>query len=296
MMKKVVKFLENILNVFLYISFAVIISVAGYYLGRIFIADQFVIPSDSMSPTLQVGDRVWVNKLIAGARIYNDIDSVNSRNLQSWRTRGMRKVARNDVVIFNFPINDNKIGFKINYVYAKRCIALPGDSISIVDGYYKNNNYAHDLGYMEAQHFLNNIPNNKLPNGIKYTMPHSYGRCPWNIRRFGPLYVPRKGDVIHLNADNVLFYSMVLEFETGKKFSVSSDGEVLADNIPMDYHIFTHNYYFTCGDNVMNSRDSRYWGFVPEEYIVGVVDFIPYSIDRGTEEIRRDRFFKFIRE
>ena len=82
-MKKVVKFLENILNVFLYISFAIIISVAGYYLGRIFIADQFVIPSDSMSPTLQVGDRVWVNKLIAGARIYNDIDSVNSRNLQS---------------------------------------------------------------------------------------------------------------------------------------------------------------------------------------------------------------------
>lgn len=294
MMKKVVKFLENILNVFLYISFAIIISVAGYYLGRIFIADQFVIPSDSMSPTLQVGDRVWVNKLIAGARIYNDINSVNNRNLQSWRTRGIRKVNRNDILIFNFPINDNKIGFKINYVYAKRCIALPGDSISIVDGYYKNNNYAHDLGYMEAQHYLNRIPNNKLPEGIKYTMPHSYSRFPWNIRRFGPLYVPRKGDVIHLNADNVLFYSLILEFETGKKFTVSPNGEVLADGIPMDYHIFTHNYYFTCGDNVMNSRDSRYWGFVPEEYIVGVVNFIPYSIDKNTNEIRWNRFLRFI--
>lgn len=293
-MKKTVKYLDAILNVFLYTSCAGIIAVGSYYLSRIFIVDQFIIPSESMCPTLQAGDRVWVNKLIAGARIYNDIDSVNSRNLQSWRTRGIRKVNRNDILIFNYPINDKKIGFKINYVYAKRCIALPGDSISIVDGYYKNNNYAHDLGYMETQHFLNNIPNNKLPNGIKYTMPHSYGRFPWNIRRFGPLYVPRKGDVIHLNADNVLFYSMVLEFETGKNFSVSSDGEVLADNIPTDYHIFTHNYYFTCGDNVMNSRDSRYWGFVPEEYIVGVVNFIPYSIDKNTNEIRWNRFLKFI--
>ena len=294
-MKKTINYyLDKAMDVFLYTSFAVIIIVGGYYLGRIFVADQFIIPSDSMAPTLQVGDRVWVNKLIAGARIYNDIDSVNNRNLQSWRTRGIRKVNRNDILIFNFPINDNKIGFKINYVYAKRCIALPGDSISIVDGYYKNNNYSHDLGYMEAQHYLNRIPNNQLPDGIKYTMPHAYSKYPWQIRRFGPLYVPRKGDVIHLNADNVLFYSMVLEFETGKKISVSPEGIVLADDIPMDYHIFTHNYYFTCGDNVMNSRDSRYWGFVPEEYIVGVVNFIPYSIDKYTNEIRWNRFLRFI--
>ena len=51
---------------------------------------------------------------------------------------------------------------------------------------------------------------------------------------------------------------------------------------------------FTCGDNVMNSLDSRYWGFVPEEYIVGVVDFIPYSIDKNTDESRWDRILKSI--
>lgn len=293
-MKRIVKYLDKLLNIFLFTSCTIIISVFCYYLERIFIADQFIIPSDSMSPTLLVGDRVWVNKLIAGARIYNDIDSIKNETLQSWRTRGVRRIKRNDIIIFNFPINDNKIGFKINYVYAKRCIALPGDSISIVDGYYRNNNYHNDLGYMKAQHFLNSIPNNKLHDGIKYSFPYSYSKYPWNIRNFGPLYVPRKGDVIHLNADNVLLYSMILEYEIGKIISVSPNGEIFADGTPINYHIFTNDYYFTCGDNVMNSRDSRYWGFVPEEYIIGVVDFIPYSIDKNTNELRMNRFLKFI--
>ena len=294
-MKRTINYyLDKAMDVFLYTSFAVIFIVGGYYLGRIFVADQFIIPSDSMAPTLQVGDRVWVDKLIAGARIYNDIDSVNNSNLQSWRTRGIRKVRRNDIVIFNYPINKKKIAFKINYVYAKRCVALPGDSISGVDGYYKNSNHKGTLGNKEVQDEFNRIPEKMLPEKGKYTIPRAYERFPWTIKNFGPLYVPRKGDVIHLNADNVLFYSLVLEFETGKKFTVSPNGEVLADGTPMDYHIFTHDYYFTCGDNVMNSRDSRYWEFVPEEYIVGVVDFIPYSIDKVTDEFRWDRFLKFI--
>lgn len=294
-MKKTINYyLDKAMDAFLYTSCAVIIIVGGYYLGRIFVADQFIIPSDSMAPTLQVGDRVWVNKLIAGARIYNDIDSVNNSNLQSWRTRGIRKVNRNDILIFNYPINKKKIAFKINYVYTKRCVALPGDSISAVDGYYKNSNHKGTLGNKEVQDEFNRIPENMLPEKGKYTIPRSYEKFPWTIKNFGPLYVPRKGDVIHLNADNLLFYSLILEFETGKKFTVSPNGEVLADGTPMDYHIFTHDYYFTCGDNVMNSRDSRYWGFVPEEYIVGVVDFIPYSIDKVTDEFRWDRFLKFI--
>lgn len=253
-----------------------------HFLCRIFMVDQFVIPSDSMYPTLQVGDRVWVNKFVIGARIYDDLDSANSSTLCSWRTRGIRRVERNDILIFNYPNNDNRIAFKINYVYAKRCVALPGDSISAIDGYYKNSNYHESLGNKRAQDYLNQVSEDRLDECIKYTIPYSYNTYPWNIRNFGPIYVPRKGDVIHLDAETLLFYSKILEFETGKTFSTSSDGTVLADGEPIEYHIFTHNYYFTVGDNVMNSCDSRYWGFVPEEYIVGVVGFIPYSIDKHT--------------
>ena len=293
-MTRIVKYLNKALNILFYISIASILFGAVYFLCRIFIADQFVIPTDSMYPTLQVGDRVWVNKLISGARIYNDIDSAGSCTLQSWRTRGLRRIERNDILIFNYPINDNKIAFKINYVYAKRCVALPGDSISAVNGYYKNNNYEGILGYERSQDYLNSIPDSLLDEGVKYTLPYSYERYPWNIRNLGPVYVPRKGDVITLDKEAVLFYSKILEFETEKKITVNSSGEVFADGQPIDYHIFTHNYYFTVGDNVMNSGDSRYWGFVPEEYIVGIVGFIPYSIDKYTNEFRWDRFLQFV--
>ena len=292
-MKGILKYVNRLLDVFIYASIAGALLVVSYFLCRIFVADQFVIPSDSMYPTLQIGDRVWVNKLVMGARIYDDLDSASSSTLCSWRTRGIRKVKRNDILIFNFPINEDRIAFKINYVYAKRCVALPGDSISALDGYYRNSNWTGVLGNKHAQDYLNSIPDDKLDEWIKYTIPYDH-RYPWNIRNFGPIYVPRKGDVMRLDAKALLFYAKILEFETDKKFSLSTDGKVLADGVPMEYHIFTHNYYFTVGDNVMNSHDSRYWGFVPEEYIVGVVGFVPYSIDKDTGKINKDRIFKFV--
>lgn len=289
-MKRLMKYLNRLMDVFIYTSIAGLLLVASYFFCRIFVVDQFVIPSDSMYPTLQVGDRVWVNKLVMGARIYDDLESASSSTLCSWRTRGIRRVERNDILIFNFPINEDRMAFKINYVYAKRCVALPGDSISAIDGYYRNSNWTGVLGNKHAQDYLNSIPDDKLDEWIKYTIPYDH-RYPWNIRNFGPIYVPRKGDVMRLDAKALLFYAKILEFETDKKFSLSTDGKVLADGVPMEYHIFTHNYYFTVGDNVMNSHDSRYWGFVPEEYIVGVVGIISYSIDENMGKLRKNRIF-----
>ena len=294
MFHRLVKYIKSFLNTLFYSVIVVIAISLGYFTFRIFVADQFVIPSDSMSPTLLPGDRVWVNKLIAGARIYNDIESANSSTLQSWRTRGIRNIERNDILIFNYPINDNKISFKINYVYAKRCVALPGDSISAINGFYKNNNYQGVLGNEFSQEYLSNIPDSLLHESIKYTIPFSQDKYPWTIKNFGPIYVPRKGDVIKLNAESVLFYSKILEFETGKNIRVDGDGKVYVGDNPIDYHIFINNYYFMAGDNVINSGDSRYWGFVPEEYVVGVVGFIPYSIDKYTNEFRWDRMLKFL--
>ena len=65
-----------------------------------------------------------------------------------------------------------------------------------------------------------------------------------------------------------------------------------ADGKPLREHSFRHGYYFMCGDNVSNSNDSRYWGPVPEEYIVGVVDRISYSVDKPTGKYRKERFLK----
>ena len=103
-----------------------------WLLCRVFLFDQFVIPTESMTPTLLPGDRVIVDKTIVGARVYSDFDfDPKGGELRSWRLRGMRQMKRNDIVVFNFPHHDGRINFIINNVYAKRCVALPGDTLSI---------------------------------------------------------------------------------------------------------------------------------------------------------------------
>ena len=93
---------------------AAVLAVGIHYGWRAFVADTFIVPSDSMQPTLMPGDKVKVDKLIFGARIYKSLDFTDGR-LECWRTRGRRGLRPNDIIVFNYPINDGKIGFKINY-------------------------------------------------------------------------------------------------------------------------------------------------------------------------------------
>lgn len=74
--------------------------------------------------------------MIVGARIYTDLDfNPEGGVLKAFRTRGWRKVMPNDIVVFNFPHHDGKINFVINNVYAKRCVAIPGDTLTIREVY-----------------------------------------------------------------------------------------------------------------------------------------------------------------
>lgn len=96
------------------------------YLGiRIFIADYFTIPTCSMQPTLKPGDKIIVNKLLFGARIYTDFHfSKEGSELKAFRTNGIRGIQRNDIIVFNKAYHKNKeIKFIINQVYCKD--ALP---------------------------------------------------------------------------------------------------------------------------------------------------------------------------
>ena len=103
---------------------AVVLGVAVHYGWRALVADTFVIPSDSMSPTLLPGDKVRVDKTVFGARLYTSLDFTDGR-MESIRTRGRRGLRHNDIVVFNYPVNDKgRIGFKMNYVYVKRVVAL----------------------------------------------------------------------------------------------------------------------------------------------------------------------------
>ena len=166
------KVLSNTIRLIIYVCASFVLIYILWLLCRVFLFDQFVIPTESMSPTLLPGDRVVVDKTIAGARIYSDFQ-FNSEGveLKSWRTRGVRRIRHNDIVVFNFPHHDGKINFVINNVYCKRVLALSGDSISIVEGWYRNNNYEEALGLESQQEILHNMADSMIWQQALYTMP-----------------------------------------------------------------------------------------------------------------------------
>ena len=113
----------------------------------------------------------------------------------------------------------------------------------------------------------------------------------WTIRNLGPLYVPRAGAKIALDLRNFRLYKPLVEYETGG--SLSFDGRTARlDGKPLADYVFRKNYYFFCGDNVPNSKDSRYWGFAPEEFIIGVVKRISYSEEPVSGRRRPERRWK----
>ncbi len=242
---------------------------------RCFLFDYFIIPTESMYPTLQSGDKVVVNKLVMGARVYKEFHfSPDGQDLQSLRTKGLRSLRHNDIVVFNFPHHGWKINFVINNVFCKRIMALPGDSLSIVNGHYRNNNYEGVLGLEMEQKRLENTPDSLVWPPSLTCIPFEE-HFDWTIRNFGPMYIPRKGDVMRVTPKEARLYQLLLEWELGKKVEYDwEQGVAFADDRPLTRHQWQHNYYFMAGDNVLDSNDSRYWGLVPEEYIVGVVQYI----------------------
>lgn len=262
-----------------------------FYAGvRTFVADQFIIPTWSMAPTLMPGDRVVVNKLIMGARIYTDLGFHDGgQELKSVRMKGLRRLRHNDIVVFNYPQVGDRIAFKINFVYCKRCIALPGDSLSIVNGHYHCNSYEGVLGLQAEQDRLETVPDDAYDAAGMAVYPFDE-HIGWTFKHMGPMYIPREGDIMELTAKEGVIYKSLLEYETGKTVTVDwEENNVCLDGMPAAKHTWQHNYYFMAGDNVHDSMDSRYWGLVPEEYIVGVVKLISYAKDKETDKIKWER-------
>lgn len=247
-----------------------------WLVARCFIFDYFSIPSMSMSPTLKSGDKVVVNKLLMGARIYCALNfSPKGTSLSSWRTKGLRMVQRNDIVVFNNPYHDGKVNFVINDAYCKRILALPGDSLWTENGYYRNNNYDGALGIETEQRRFSAMPDTVFSKEVLSTFPHDNEHFSGTIKNMYPVYVPRHGDIINITPHEAAYYKVLLEWELGKEVTWSwGDNMAYADGRPLRRHEFRHNYYFMAGDNVVDSNDSRYWGLVPEEYIIGIVGFV----------------------
>ena len=285
---------DRIWDILFWIVVTVFLLVLFHAARRIFWFDQFVIPTSSMEPTLIPGDRILVNKTIIGPRIYSNFDFKEGAALECKRLKGKRGVCPNDIIVFNFPYgwHNREIAFKINFIYAKRCIGTPGDSVGISKGWFVNNRYAGIIGDVGSQRSFEQMTDEMIGN--RYLKPGwmRAADTTWTIHDFGPLYVPEAGGVIALDECNAALYGCVVKYETGFELERTEDGLFCLNGQMVECYTFRQNYYFACGDNIADSNDSRHWGFIPEDFIVGVASRISYSKDSTSNKIRIGRFMK----
>ena len=266
--------------------FTISIAFVLWILLQVTTMTSFRVPSYSMYPTLIPGDYILVNKWIMGARIFDVWDAIDGKSTNIKRLPGIRNVKRKDVLVFNYPypITEDSLSMDIMKYYVKRCIALPGDTLEIRKGSYWVNS--------EKIKMRSVIYDSKTSQWEKDNLNWNE-RLGWTIQDFGPLAVPAKGQLVLMDILNSKMYGNIIEWEQKKQLKNNENNIYLGDSLITEYR-FQENYYFMGGDNLENSKDSRYWGLLPEAYIVGVATRIWKSIDPITDKIRWNRVSKKI--
>jgi signal peptidase I len=246
----------------------VFVLVAFFFLNS-FVLASFEVPTGSMENEIMAGDFLFVNKFLYGGTTPRNIPFTNVR-LPWFRVPAIRSVERGDVIVFEFPGQREETRSAEFMFYLKRAVALSGDTIMIVD----------------RALYVNGKPS-PLPRHMKF---NSYGikpngqaeynifppGAPFNEDNWGPIVVPRKGDVVRLTPANFDQWRVFIGRE-GHTALLDMQGRVLIDGKAADAYTVERNYIFGMGDNRDNSLDSRFWGFIPEENIVGTPMIVYWS-------------------
>ena len=180
------------------------------------------------------------------------------------------------VMIYNYDITDRFGPINSNYTYK-----FMGISDASLEKLKKDTN-------------VEWIKKDTLPKGVKdpsvFPQKPSYN---WNNDFFGPVYIPKKGTTIEINKDNFPIYERLIKiYENNDLYMLDSD--VYINGVKTNQYTFKQDYYWLMGDNRSNSQDSRSWGFVPFDHVVGKPVFKWLSIDyngKGFDKIRWDRMF-----
>ncbi len=276
--------------------FYLVVFIFVSFLLKIFAFSSFCIPSDSMRHTIIKGDCVFVNKLIYGARIFDVFSALAGERVKVRRVPGFSHIKRNDIIVFNmpYPNRSSEIEMDMMKYYIKRCLGISGDTVRIINGSYKVYSSIESLcsttTSKELSHRRNRIL--EIPKGFHSSFRDTIFN--YTLNNLGAFCIPQKGTTIQLEKKNYVLYKNAIEWELEKQLTFRND-TLWQGNKPLLNYTFTHNYYFTVGDNTLNSYDSRYWGLLPDDFIVGKAVFIWKSKDLSTGTYRWNRFMKFLK-
>lgn len=330
------------------IYFAVI---AATVIRSMFI-ELYQIPTSSMEKSLLVGDFLFVNKVSYGTRLsmtplcfpfaHHTMPVTNTKAYSEaikfpyYRLPGLGKIKNGDVVVFNWPEDRGRpVDKKENYI--KRCVAIPGDTLEVINGVIHINGNSEDIPPMRQYSYLAKLAGAQSgQNGMgssgtltesfleKYDITDVENPAPgmmllqlnsgnmdavknnpnvlsldtvinqpgqnsqlvfptnktstWSRDFYGPLVIPKKGVTVTLTRENFPIYErLIKEYEQHYDF-VMRNGQCIMDGETVTEYTFEMDYYFMMGDNRHYSYDSRFWGFVPEDHIVGKAWFILWSV------------------
>jgi len=243
---------------------------------------------------------VYDNPQDFGEVLYRPVDRRDNYVKRCVAIAGDTLEIRNNQVFINGVASPNHENMQHNYRI-------------ITDGNEINQRFFEKFGIAKADRssYGNNIPltqkmleeikkitfikSIKIEQEFRPVFPYSI-HYKWNRDNYGPLWIPKAGATVDLTLENILIYERIITSYEGNSLSVK-DSTIFINGAPVEQYTFKMNYYFMMGDNRHNSADSRYWGFVPEDHIVGRPILVWLSLDADKKfpaSIRWKRFFKMV--
>lgn len=281
--KKLLKFLKILLIVIL-VSLIV----------KAFVIDAFQIPSTSMENTLMPGDFIFANKFAYEIATPREIPIANL-HIPQFKLFEVGKPEINDIVIFEFPQGFENDPIRGGSKYVKRLVAGPRDTLRSTDGEIFVNGKKIELP--SSFKSFNYIDKNGLVTDETIYPPGAK----WNRISYGPIIIPAKGDTIKISPENFERWQSVIVMDHGQRTLLSEGTLVTLDGKAIYEYVLKQDHYFVIGDNFEASLDSRNYGFITDNMIIGKALFIYWSYDSEKvapgplgflSAIRANRIFK----
>ena len=243
----------------------------SFFFLNSFVLASFEVPTGSMENEIMAGDFLFVNKFLYGGTTPRTIPFTNVR-LPWFRVPAIRGVERGDVIVFEFPGQRDEVESSEFMFYLKRAVALNGDTVQVINRLLLVNGKPAPL---PRNMKFNNL--NAKPAG--YADPKIFPRdAPFNEDNWGPCVVPRSGDRLELTPATYARWATFIGRE-GHRIRMDEHRRILIDGKEASSYTVERNYLFGMGDNRDNSLDGRFWGFIPDENIVGTPMIVYWSWD-----------------